>query len=160
MDANICTTAYHPAANSMVERFHHQIKAPLKASPCSTNWMEYLPFVLLGIRASIKEDTGFSPAELLYGTTLTLPGQMVASISPYNVLDPTNYVHRLREFMSRPLYTHPQSVKTHVSLDINRWTHVFVHNDGVRMRLWPLYSGPYQVLRRNAKYFIQDMNGK
>ena len=28
------------------------------------------------------------------------------------------------------------------------------------MRLRPPYSDPYQVLRRHAKYFILDMNGK
>ena len=157
---HIRTTAYHPAANGMVERFHRQLKAALKAYPTRTNLMEYLPFVLLGIRASIKEDTGH--IELLYGTTLTLPGQMVAPITPHNVPDPTNYVHRLREFMSRPLHTHPrpQSVKTHVPLDINQWTHVFVRNDGKSTRLRPPYSGPYQVLRRHAKYFILDINGK
>ena len=159
---HIRTTIYHSAANGMVERFHRQLKAALKAYPTSTNWMEYLPFVLLGIRASIKGDIGHTPAELLYGTTLTLPGQMVVPISPNNVPDPTNYVHRLREFMSRPLHTHPrpQSVKTHVSLDINQWTHVFERNDGVSTRLRPPYFGPYQVLQRLAKYFILDINGK
>ena len=102
-------------ANSMVERFHCQLKAALKAYPNSTNWNEYLPFILPGIRASIKEDIGHTPAELLYGRTLTLPGQMVAPISPHNVPDPTNYVHRLREFMSRLFHIHPrlQSIKTH-----------------------------------------------
>ena len=112
--------------------------------------------------ASIKEDIGHTPAELLYSTTLTLPGQMVAPISPHNVPDTTNYVHRLREFMSYPLHTHPcpQSVKTHVPLDINQWTHIFERSDGVSTRLRPPYAGPYQVLRRQAKYFILDMNGK
>ena len=159
---HIRTTAHHPAANGMVERFHRQLKAALKAYPNSTNWMEYLPFVPLSIRASIKEDIGHTPVELLYGTTLTLPGQMVAPISPHNVPEPTNYVHRLREFMSRPLHIHPspQSVKTHFPLDINQWTHVFMRNDGVPMRLRLPYSGPYQVLRRHTKYFILDMNGK
>ena len=105
---HIHTTAHHPAANGMAERFHRQLKATLKAYPTSTNWMEYPLFVLLGIRASIKEDIGHTPEELLHGTTLTLPGQMVAPIAPHNVPDPTNYVHRLREFMSRPLHTHPR----------------------------------------------------
>ena len=87
---------------------------------------------------------------------------MVAPVIPHNIPDLTNYVHRLREFMSRPLHTHPrpQRVKTHVPLDINQWTHVFVRNDGVSTRLRPPYSSPYQVLRRHAKYFILDINGK
>ena len=31
----IRTTAYHPAANGMVERFHRQLKGALKAHSCS-----------------------------------------------------------------------------------------------------------------------------
>ena len=94
--------------------------------------------------------------------TLTLHGQMVALISPHNVPDPTNNVHCSRELISRPLHIHlcPESVKTHVSLDINQWTHVFMRNDGVPTRLRPPYSDPYQVLRKHAKYFILGMNCK
>ena len=127
-------------------------KGRTQGLPYRTNWMVYLLFVLFCIRVSIKEHIGYTPAELLYDTTLTLPGQMVAPISPHNVPDPMIYVHHLREFMSRPLHTHPrpQSVKTHVPLDINQWSHVFVCNDRVSTRLRPPYSGPYQVLRRQG----------
>ena len=66
------TTAYHPAANGMVERLHRQLKAAIK---CHENdgWAEVLPIVLLGIRTAIKEDLKASSSELLYGTTLRLP---------------------------------------------------------------------------------------
>ena len=40
-------------------------------------WMGRLPHVLLGIRTAQKEDTGFSPAEIVYGTDLVLPGQVL-----------------------------------------------------------------------------------
>lgn len=55
---SIATTAYHPQANGMIERFHRQIKASLKAQPDPGRWHEILPLVLLGIRASVKEDMG------------------------------------------------------------------------------------------------------
>ena len=42
------TTAYHPQANSMVERFHRQLKAALKAQTNPMSWMDVLPLVLLG----------------------------------------------------------------------------------------------------------------
>ena len=42
-------------------------------------WMGRLPHVLLGIRTAQKEDTGFSPAEVVYGTNLVLPGQLLLS---------------------------------------------------------------------------------
>ena len=75
---SIATTAYHPQANGMVERFHRQLKAALKAQPEPERWRELLPLVLLGIRASVKEDLGCTASELVYGTTLRLPGQLLA----------------------------------------------------------------------------------
>ena len=59
------TTAYHPAANGMVERLHRQLKASLMATSSSTSWVEALPMVLLGIRTSLKEDLGCTSAELV-----------------------------------------------------------------------------------------------
>ncbi|PIK49797.1 pol polyprotein [Apostichopus japonicus] len=49
----IRTTAYHPAANGLVERFHRQLKSALSAAD-STHWTEVLPLALLGIRTSLK----------------------------------------------------------------------------------------------------------
>ena len=43
------TTAYHSIANGIVERFHCQLKAALKAQPNSTQWVDLLPMVLLRI---------------------------------------------------------------------------------------------------------------
>ncbi|CAH8563852.1 unnamed protein product, partial [Dicrocoelium dendriticum] len=51
----IHTTAYHPAANGLVERFHRQLKASLCASS-DPSWSENISLVLLGIRSSIKAD--------------------------------------------------------------------------------------------------------
>ena len=69
------TTAYHPQANGMVERFHRQLKAALKARTTTPDWFAELPLVLLGIRSSWRVDPGCSPAELVCGSTLRLPGE-------------------------------------------------------------------------------------
>ena len=45
----IRTIFYHPIANGLVERFHHQLKASLKSQPDTTCWTEALPLVLLNI---------------------------------------------------------------------------------------------------------------
>ena len=71
----IRTTTYHPSSNGLVERFHRQLKAGLKSSLDPTHWTEALPMVLLGIRTSLKHDIGCCAAELVYGTTLRLPGE-------------------------------------------------------------------------------------
>ena len=70
----IRTTAYHPSSNGMVERFHRQLKGSIKAYPDTTKWIEILPLALLGIRNTIKADLHCTPAQLVYGTTLRLPG--------------------------------------------------------------------------------------
>ncbi|KAK3696972.1 hypothetical protein RRG08_023162 [Elysia crispata] len=71
------TTAYHPQANGMVERLHRQLKASLKARTTGANWFDELPMVLLGIRSSRRVDPGCSPAELVYGSTLRIPGEFL-----------------------------------------------------------------------------------
>ena len=71
----IRTTSYHPIANGMVEHFHRQLKASLKSSPTLTQWVDSLSMVLLRICTLLKEDIGCSSAELIYGTTLRVPGE-------------------------------------------------------------------------------------
>nr|VZI46459.1 unnamed protein product [Spirometra erinaceieuropaei] len=69
----IRTTAYHPAANGMVEQFHRQPKASLRAAADPENWTDHLPLVLLGIRSALKPDLDCSAAELVFGATVRLP---------------------------------------------------------------------------------------
>ncbi|KAG8198220.1 hypothetical protein JTE90_015316 [Oedothorax gibbosus] len=74
------TTAYNPASNGQVERFHRQLKQAIRCQ-ATERWVEVLPSVLLGIRSCFKEDLGASSAELVYGTTLRLPGEFFRSSS-------------------------------------------------------------------------------
>jgi hypothetical protein len=60
------TIAYHPESNRAVERLHHRLKDTLRARAAAATWSEELPFVLLGLRAQPKEDTGLSPAEAVF----------------------------------------------------------------------------------------------
>ncbi|KAI5731027.1 hypothetical protein M8J77_003513 [Diaphorina citri] len=72
------TTAYHPAANGMVDRLHRQLKAAIKCHH-TDRWTDILPTVLLGIRAAWRDDFKASCAELVYGEPLRLPGEFLAS---------------------------------------------------------------------------------
>ena len=71
--------AYHPSANCLVQRFHCQLKALLKAQTDTSNWSEYLPMVLLDIRTLLKKELLCTAAELVYGITLQLPGEFFNS---------------------------------------------------------------------------------
>ena len=37
----------------------------------------HLPLVMLGLQSSPKDDSGFSPAEAVYGSNLSLPGEFL-----------------------------------------------------------------------------------
>ena len=59
------TSAYRPQANGMIERFHRSLKTALKTRLTGLNWVEELPWVLLGLRNAPKEEFGYSSAELV-----------------------------------------------------------------------------------------------
>ncbi|GFW07982.1 hypothetical protein TNCV_3921141 [Trichonephila clavipes] len=49
------TTGYHPQANGMIEELHRLLKSAIKCH-ATERWTEVLPIILLGLRASLKED--------------------------------------------------------------------------------------------------------
>ena len=155
------TTAYHPQTNGTVERFHRQLKAALKAQHNPTAWMDALPLVLLGIRTALKEDTLSTAAEMVYGTTLRLPGEFFTT-SPTPLPDPTDYLSQLKAHMQllRPSPPRPTLRHSNVHTDLATATHVFIRRDAVRKPLQPPYDGPYPVIQRTDKHFTVDVNGR
>ena len=156
------TTAYHPIANGLVERFHRQLKTALKAQPNADNWVHHLPMVLLGIRTALKEDLHCSAAELVYGTTLRLPAEFFDSSSSTD-LDPVNYVAKLRSTMQQLRPTPPRhhsKHKAYISKNITQCTHVFIRHDGVHTPLQPPYNGPFKVIQRDDKTYTVEVNGQ
>ena len=156
------TTAYHPAANGMVERFHRQLKSALRSQPNSADWSENLALVLLGIRSSLKPDLGASAAELVYGAPLRLPDEFFSSADS-TVADPSSFLSRLRQFSQslRPVEPRPppSSRVFYVPAALDDCTHVYVRVDSVRQPLATPYDGPFRVIRRTDRVFELDVNG-
>ena len=156
------TTAYHPAANGMVERFHRQLKSALRSQQNPADWSENLALVLLGIRSSLKPDLGASAAELVYGTPLRLPGEFFSSADS-TVPDPSSFLSRLRQFSQslRPVEPRPppSSRVFYVPAALDDCTHVYVRVDSVRQPLATPYDGPFRVIRRADRVFELDFNG-
>ncbi|GFT87582.1 transposon Tf2-6 polyprotein [Trichonephila clavipes] len=75
------TIGYHPQANGMIEELHRPLKSAIKCH-ATERWTEVLPIILLGLRASLKEDILCTPAELVFRTTIRLPGEMFDSSKP------------------------------------------------------------------------------
>ena len=156
------TTAYHPAANGMVERFHRQLKSALRSQQNPADWSENLALVLLGIRSSLKPDLGASAAELVYGTPLRLPGEFFSSADS-TIPDPSSFLSRLRQFSQslRPVEPRPppSSRVFYVPAALDDCTHVYVRVDSVHQPLATPYDGPFRVIRRADRVFELDING-
>ncbi|GFU04529.1 hypothetical protein TNCV_1515831 [Trichonephila clavipes] len=154
------TTGYHPQANGMIEELHCPLKSAIKCH-ATERWTEVLPIILLGVRASLKEDVLCTPAELVFGTTIRLPGEMFDSSKPDN--DVVNFVSKLKSHMQslhpkppkhhgkRPVFIHPGLLEA---------THVFLRRDMLHRPLQQPYDGPFKVLQRKDKVFFLDINGK
>ncbi|GFR29047.1 pol polyprotein [Trichonephila clavata] len=99
----------------MIEEWHHPLKAALKAYN-TEHWSDALPAILLGFRTAYKEDLQ-SSAELVYGTTIRLPGEFFDS-SPMDS-SPIQLVENLKSHFDsisnfkpfQEISIHPSSVK-------------------------------------------------
>ncbi|CAH8500953.1 unnamed protein product [Schistosoma haematobium] len=157
----IRTTAYHPSANGMIERFHRQLKASLTAAREDYKWDIKLPLILLGIRSTIKQDLGCCAAELVYGTTLRLPGEFFDRATDIPT-DITNYVQQLKQQMEsiRSVKPRTQKVKSFVPNELDKCSHVFVRNDRIRQPLQTPYDGPFKIIRKDTKTVTVERAGK
>ena len=148
----INTTAFHPQSNGMVERLHRQLKDALRARGAADDWMDHLPWVLLGLRAVPKDESGISAAKATLGQELVVPGQPslphvqhVESSSPPAVIPATKRSYA--EVVSAP-----------APLDKADW--VYVQRGPVGTPLSQNYDGPFEVLQRGKKTFQVRMGDR
>jgi cleavage and polyadenylation specificity factor subunit 1 len=156
------TTAYHPQANGLVERFHRHLKSSLRARLTGPGWADELPWALLGIRTAPKDDLGTSSAELVYGAPLTVPGDFVTAPAQLP-RGHAQFLQRLRDtvksLVPQPTAWHgPTPSSTPPELATTEY--VFVRRDAHRAPLQCPYEGPFHVLQRGDKFFKIDRGGR
>lgn len=153
------TTAYHPQANGIIERWHRTLKASIMANQ-NTNWLENLPLILLGLRSTVREELGYSPAEITYGRTLRLPCDFFVATPK---AEPDTYVGRLQKRFEeiKPTPTSNHSIrKIFIHKELPKSSHVFLRTDSQRKPLQNPYEGPFEVKERDDKTYVIIINGK
>ncbi|GBL81727.1 hypothetical protein AVEN_93500-1 [Araneus ventricosus] len=90
------TTGYNPQDNAMVEELRRPLKSAIKYH-ATERWTEVLPIILLGLRASLKEDVQCSPEELVFGTAVRLTGELFDASKPD--INPIDFVAKLKSHM-------------------------------------------------------------
>ncbi|XP_059083346.1 uncharacterized protein K02A2.6-like [Tigriopus californicus] len=154
------TTAYHPQSNGLVERLHRQLKDALRARTAEVNWFYHLPWILLGICTSPKDDSGYSPAQMLYGSSLRIPGIVCSSlredISSHQLCQ--DLEDSFRTFVPPPTVCHGNR-GSYMPSTLQCCSQVWIRVDRLRPALSYPYEGPYTVLQRGLKTFVVDVKG-
>ena len=122
-----------------------------------------LPSVLLGVCSAVKERLGISAAEMIYGTTLRLPGEFTQQYTVDANTNLKNYSDKLRVAMSRPRLCPPR--ETHQKnifqyKEIETCTHVFLQLIAIAQPLTAPYDGPYKVVPRSGRVMKILIKGK
>ena len=100
--------------------------------------------MVLGLRSSPKDDSGFSAAEAVYGSTLSLPGEFLE----HSELPLESFLRRVEQAVlgfSRPPRHHivPQPQPQPIPSVLLTADFVFSRDDALKPPLSPFYRGPY-----------------
>jgi transposase InsO family protein len=156
---HILTTAFHPQSNGLVERFHRRLKEALKARLAGPAWPSHLPWVMLGLHAAPREDSGILPAELTFGAALSLPAAFITS----SERSPETFLRELQSFLpcASPLSATPASSRPPAAATaLDAATHVYVRAPPAAPALSPAYRGLYRVLWRGPKFYWLAIGGR
>ena len=153
------TTAYHPQTNGMIERLHRTLKTSLSILSTSTSWTRVLPYVLLGWRNTPSRTTGSSPAQLLFGTSLASPNELI-DFQETPLLEELNAARNFfLSIDSNPQFTLASSYKPYIPKNFNEASHAWIRTIS-DSNLKPRYNGPFRILNILGNHASLEINGK
>ncbi|XP_057335442.1 uncharacterized protein LOC130674189 [Microplitis mediator] len=155
---NLHTTPYHLQANGLVERLHRQLKLALLCH--QESWYDALPAVLLGLRAAWKDNIQTTPAKLVFGEQIRLPGELLTSNNKTTPHDIINTLKRHFNSLAPAEMSRHGKHSVFCFRNLSTCSHELVRNDQVGPSFSAPYEGPYRVITRHDKYFIVDFRGR
>ena len=155
------TTPYHPQSNGLVERFHRRLKESLNALALDEpeNWYWALPCTLLSIRTTLKPDIGASPADMVFGEGLAVPGELLPDNPSDDTQEREQRKHLLDNLRLEVARVQPKPTSAHrrprVNLpeELQTASHAFVRRGGYQTSLATPYVGPYRIIDRHQDSF-------
>lgn len=121
-----------------------------------------MPLVILALRCTHQEDLGATPAQLVNGQNLQLPGAFFDSDD--NLESPTtelvkDLAQKFKEMCAVSTHHHTKG-KTYVTSELLTCTHVFLRHDATKEPFQPPYDDPFRVISRTAKNMVIEKEGK
>jgi hypothetical protein len=124
----------------------------------------YLPWVMLGLQATSKKSASLSPADMVFGSQLVLPGE---SIFAADLLPVASFNDEFQNrFSGMPVRQTPHNLSDTSALPFQlpdvflACQHVFVRRDAARPFWVPAYDGPFRVLERSLRFFCLQVGNR
>jgi hypothetical protein len=141
----------------MIEQAHRQLKDTLQSRLACHKWVSHLPWVLLGLRATPKEDDNVSSAELVFGSLVTVPCQFLNTPE----LPSADFLEGLQA--TRPLPTRQWSYAVVTAAPPPALTEadfVYIRKGGSVPPLSPPYDGPFALVDVGQKFFTVNIGNR
>ena len=160
------TTSFHPQSNAVIERMNRTLLNMLAKSvdDFQSNWTQQLPYVMMALRTSVHESTGYTPQFLVFGEEINLPIDFqYPSPEQPNKTDVHQFVQQKRIDMQRAheaARLHLQAAQLRRNAlynsklhgprykpDDNVWLHSSVISKGLSPKLSSPWKGPYTIVQ-------------
>ena len=159
------TPLYHPASLGSLERQHRTLKTSLKAALLQMgdrhgqNWLPMLPWILLGQRTAFQPELGTSAAEMVFGSTPKIPGDLAGADLDLDK-DIPSLLERIRQKAARPNVptAHHSDPIPHLPSAMKNATHVYVRRGKVAP-LGPNFDGPCEIVERVGDHCLRVRAG-
>lgn len=162
----IRTTAFHPQTNGQLERSHRTITEYLRhfIDKNQTDWDKYLQMAMFTYNTTPHSSTKYTPFELVYGTTATLPSAITKS--PKNDYNYNDFISNLRYKFQETRKIAKENIiisktrskmqydKSANAVDFNVGDKILLRDEqckrGLSKKLCSIWLGPYIVLKKHS----------